>query len=107
MPEILRSHKNIILTAFQYHPRDSHQQKERKPPGKKFYETIVCITLARDDDLFRWIPRMLTDMRHYPREEDSKENSLTHVTFEMLGGYKWLKFRGNIWDGDQILKFFL
>lgn len=46
-------------------------------------------------------------MRHYPIEEDSKENSLTHVTFEMLGGYKRLKFRGNVWDGDQILKFFL
>lgn len=37
---------------------------------------------------------MLTDMRHYCIEEDSKENSLRYVIFEMLGGFKWLKFRG-------------
>lgn len=58
-------------------------------------------------DEFRWIPRMLADMRHYPREEGSKENSLRHATYELLGGYKCLKFRGKVWDGDQILKLFL
>lgn len=37
-------------------------------------------------------------MRHYRIEEDSKENSLRYVIFEILGGFKWLKFRGKVWD---------